>query len=265
MPDIFSVNNYGLPEPYIHTDIITRGTFNLPTHNHDFWQIIIVTDGILNITTLQDYSSLRSGDVHILPPNQYHSLQSDSGYSQIGINLNHQHDIRGIISMMERLFTEPVNLHVDRAPLLAEQISQKNALGTPLAYAQMASLIDLFVFDCIEIMESDEKKRFDAKLIEYLNDHMSETLHLSDIAAHFYISVPHLERLCKSSFNTGVMTQLQLRRLKHAQLLLSSTEMMVQEIGQAVGYPDPAHFTGFFVRLCGISPREYRKQMRKYG
>jgi len=61
------------------------------------------------------------------------------------------------------------------------------------------------------------------------------------------------------------MTQLQLRRLKHAQLLLSSTEMMVQEIGQAVGYPDPAHFTGFFVRLCGISPREYRKQMRKYG
>jgi len=265
MPDIFSVNNYGLPEPYIHTNILTRGAFELPMHSHDFWQIIVVTDGILNITTHQDYRPLRSGDVHILPPKKYHALQSDDGYSQIGINLNPRINTRGIISMMERLFVEPVNLHVDKVLLLAEQISQKNALGTPLAYAQMASLIDMFVFDCIEIMESDEKKRFDSKLIEYLDDHMSETLHLSDIAAHFYISIPHLERLCKASFNTGVMAQLQLRRLKHAQLLLSSTEMMVQEIGQAVGYTDPAHFTGFFVRLCGMSPREYRKQMRKYG
>jgi len=31
------------------------------------------------------------------------------------------------------------------------------------------------------------------------------------------------------------------------------------DIGHAVGFDDPAHFARMFVRIAGLSPREYRK------
>ncbi|MBP3199982.1 MAG: helix-turn-helix domain-containing protein [Butyrivibrio sp.] len=43
--------------------------------------------------------------------------------------------------------------------------------------------------------------------------------------------------------------------------LLSQTDLKVIEISQKVGYDNDKHFMKIFKAMCGVSPREYRKNM----
>lgn len=52
------------------------------------------------------------------------------------------------------------------------------------------------------------------------------------------------------------------RRIEQAAGLLVNTDMRVQEIGKAVGYDDPYHFTRVFTKVIGDAPTHYRAKMR---
>jgi len=55
------------------------------------------------------------------------------------------------------------------------------------------------------------------------------------------------------------------RAVLEAQRLLAFSAMSVAEIGEAVGLDDPAYFSRFFTRNCGISPRRWRQDLRQRG
>jgi len=49
-------------------------------------------------------------------------------------------------------------------------------------------------------------------------------------------------------------------RFKKSAEMLRETDERMTDIGHAVGFDDPAHFARMFVRIAGLSPREYRKR-----
>ena len=51
-------------------------------------------------------------------------------------------------------------------------------------------------------------------------------------------------------------------RTGHAAHLLADTEMPVEQIAKQVGFDTATGFSTFFRRQTGISPTEYRRQMR---
>ena len=52
-------------------------------------------------------------------------------------------------------------------------------------------------------------------------------------------------------------------RVKVACDLLRNTEDRVSDIATEVGIPDYNYFTKVFKKAMGVTPREYRKSMRK--
>lgn len=48
-------------------------------------------------------------------------------------------------------------------------------------------------------------------------------------------------------------------RFKKSAEMLRETDERIANIGYEVGFDDPAHFARMFVRIAGLSPREYRK------
>ena len=254
----------GLPTPYIRINQLHRGPFTMKSHSHPFWQLILVTDGQLCIKTGSDTSTLCAGTMHILPPGWEHTLTSPDGYSQLGIDLNETCDERGLIPLLQQNFPQPSNVCIKQLLSLAEKISEEQHRGTALSSARLINLSDSLILCCLETPQSPDTS-FEAQLSAYLDEHLSLGLCLSEIADHFYISIPHLERLCRRSYNCGVMALLKQRRFRKAQQLLISTELSIQEIGSAVGYPDAAHFSGFFKGCAGVSPRSFRRQSRLYA
>jgi len=55
-------------KPYININYWKRNKYFLEIHSHQFWQLIIVISGQLQVKTRESTSVLCSGDIHILPP-----------------------------------------------------------------------------------------------------------------------------------------------------------------------------------------------------
>ena len=47
--------------------------------------------------------------------------------------------------------------------------------------------------------------------------------------------------------------------LREARILLTFSELSVQQISDKLHFPDPSHFGRFFKRMTGITPLAYRK------
>src|SRR5215831_14051440 len=79
---------------------------------------------------------------------------------------------------------------------------------------------------------------------------MSETVNLSPW---------RLAHLFKSETGMSPQRYLTLVRLQKAKNQLESTFLSIQEIGAAVGIPNPSQFTRSFKAAYGMTPIEYRK------
>ena len=53
-------------------------------------------------------------------------------------------------------------------------------------------------------------------------------------------------------------------RISNAQSLLESTSYNVTEIANIVGYDNPLYFSRLFKKQCGVSPSEFRRQLKEF-
>ena len=52
-----------LTNPYKRIHYLHRGPFFMDSHCHDFWQLILVTDGQLHLKTSSDTATLHAGAI----------------------------------------------------------------------------------------------------------------------------------------------------------------------------------------------------------
>jgi AraC family transcriptional regulator len=95
--------------------------------------------------------------------------------------------------------------------------------------------------------------------IDYIQDHVRDSLDLNSISRVAGISEFHFARLFKAA--TGVtpfqfVTQVRIARAKE---LLRKTRLPISEIAERVGYQKPSHFSDRFRAVSGSGPDAYRK------
>jgi len=65
--------------------------------------------------------------------------------------------------------------------------------------------------------------------------------------------------LFQKSFGTTLLNYVTQHRVSHAQRLLTTTDLIITEIALQSGFQSISRFNEAFSRMCGCSPREYRK------
>jgi AraC-like DNA-binding protein len=78
------------------------------------------------------------------------------------------------------------------------------------------------------------------------------------LAAEAGLSPAQLHRLFRAETGLSPMEWLRRERITAAKALLLDPDLTVQAVAEAVGYPDPFHFSRDFRRLAGRSPRGFR-------
>ncbi len=97
---------------------------------------------------------------------------------------------------------------------------------------------------------------------DYIKEHFSEKILVSDIAEHSNTSESNLYAAFKRNFGISPIAYLNNYRLSMAAEYLADSELSVNRIAEAVGFSDPLYFSKAFRRAYSISPREYRRQRR---
>lgn len=97
--------------------------------------------------------------------------------------------------------------------------------------------------------------------VKYMEQHYAEKLTLQDVANHCYVSHWHLSKLLNGQAGKSFYDILNEIRIENAKVLLADRSLKIAEIGERVGYSDPAHFAKSFRKITGISANEYRNSL----
>ena len=92
----------------------------------------------------------------------------------------------------------------------------------------------------------------------YIFEHYTEKLSLGDVAEQCYVSSWHLSKLLNHYTGRGFFEIINMIRIDKAKELLADGRARVQEVSDAVGFLDVAHFSRIFKNYVGCSPKEYR-------
>ena len=94
--------------------------------------------------------------------------------------------------------------------------------------------------------------------LTYILEHFTEKLSLGDVADHCFVSSWHLSKLLNQYTGRGFFEIINRIRIDRAMEMLADGGAKVQEVSDAVGFLDVAHFSRIFKNYVGCSPREYR-------
>ncbi|ANE46903.1 hypothetical protein SY83_12140 [Paenibacillus swuensis] len=100
------------------------------------------------------------------------------------------------------------------------------------------------------------------KAKRYMMDHLSEDFTREDVANHVYLNAAYLSRLFKREEQISLSEYIIGQRLNWAKRLLETTEMKVGHVAETVGYSHIPHFTSLFKKQIGVSPQQYRKEVK---
>ncbi|MEK5234356.1 Ada metal-binding domain-containing protein [Paenibacillus sp. FSL L8-0470] len=93
-------------------------------------------------------------------------------------------------------------------------------------------------------------------------EHYGEKLTLQSLAEQLKVSPFHLQRTYKRVTGQSPAARLDQLRLEKASRLLADTGLAIAEVGKAVSFQGPSHFTAWFARKTGLAPTEYRTEFK---
>lgn len=137
----------------------------------------------------------------------------------------------------------------------------------PQKFANFEAFSKVFLGEVEEQFALLQQYRQENRVIEtvkaYILQHYTEELELSKLAEAVYLTPSYLSKLFKTETGETITDFLISVRIDRAkELLRDRSALKTYEIGEKVGYADPAYFNKVFKKVVGCTPKEYRDRAR---
>jgi AraC family transcriptional regulator len=96
----------------------------------------------------------------------------------------------------------------------------------------------------------------------FLREHISETVHVDELAAVVHMSPFHFARMFKQTTGQTPHLYVVMQRVETAKALLRTTDEPLIEVAAQAGFRTQGHFTGVFRRYTGLTPHVFRARSR---
>jgi AraC-like DNA-binding protein len=250
-----------LPKPYKYLHVIERrAEYVKSAHSHNYFQIIFVTSGFLTIYTNTMKRTLGPRHFAILHPQKAHALYSESGYSQIGIDIYNQNDPRGIIELLVASFPDPFSTgNLLNIPDTFENLFKETSNQNQFNILKITNKVESFLIEAIKqttIQHSSFRERF----LDMVSNDEGFFLTVDEMCNRMNLSKTHLERLVKKEFQYGAAEFCLNLRLIKSCYLLQETSLPIKSISEKLKFYDTAHFSRVFKKFSGMTPFQYRNK-----
>jgi len=100
------------------------------------------------------------------------------------------------------------------------------------------------------------------RVLQYLNKHCTEDISVESVAAHFHITPSYLAHWFKNRTGLSPWNYVLLRRLQQANAMMAQGAS-AEEACYRVGFDNYANFFRLYKKHMGITPSQFKKQMRR--
>lgn len=101
------------------------------------------------------------------------------------------------------------------------------------------------------------------RAVDYIEQNYAKDLNMAVVSNYISMNYSLFSYSFKQYTGSNFVNYLKDIRMREAKRLLAETDMRIIEISQEVGYDNEKHFMKIFKASCGVSPSEYRKNMRE--
>lgn len=111
--------------------------------------------------------------------------------------------------------------------------------------------------------QSDKLNQRLQDFIRLLDQHHASQHHVEWYASQLGITAAHLNSVCKRLRQQTALSIIHQRIITEAQRILAYTNKPVAEVGELLGFGDPAYFSRFFKRATDTAPGAFRTAWKK--
>ncbi len=285
-----------LEQPLVVNKIITihyfeyMSDFKYPGEVHNFWEILCVDKGELEVVADDKELTLRKDQIIFHKPNEFHSLRANgkiapnlfvisflchSRYMMffenkiLHINDNERQLIAQIIIEAKKTFRNQLNdpyfeklIRHEDIPFGSEQLIK--------LYLE-SILIQLFrryqSRDPMEmIYPNTVKRKNDVKtldqLLDYLDNNIQGHVTLEQICRDNLIGRSVLQSLFSAKYGCGVIEYFTRLKIDMAKQLVRNNHMNFTQIADYLGYSSIHYFSRQFKKVTGMTPSEYSSSIK---
>lgn len=131
---------------------------------------------------------------------------------------------------------------------------------------EMDNYITRIITDIVNSVKSIRNRKTNKVVAEIINSMQenleNSSLSLSSIAKEFYLNSSYLSRIFKQETSCTFVEYLTRIRIEKALIFFKETELMLYEVAEKVGIPDPNYFGKCFKKHMGMSVNDYKKQTK---
>ncbi len=237
-----------------------------PNHFHDYYVIGFIEQGKRYLQCGNEEYILNSGDVIIFNPQDPHSCEQVDGRTLDYRCINVQPEV------MRHYVHEITGKHY--LPRFTQAVLFQSELASPLHDLHQMLLDEqadfqkeeLFLFLLEQLLReySDagapvpaQELTSEIKMIcQYIEGHYTENITLNQLTELTGLSKYHLLRLFTKQKGISPYRYLETIRISQAKRLLEQG-VLPMEVALQTGFSDQSHFTNFFKKLIGLTPKQY--------
>lgn len=265
-----------------HIFSMTEAACEMPIHEHDFIEIVYVTDGEAAHTVNGVTRRLSRGDLLFINYGSTHSFSSREGFTYVNICFKPEVVGEELITaenafsvlqltafdeilresgedgMVSFAGEERKELETLISLMLREYREQKLSWRT-VVKSYMNVLIAHVLRKLVNGDAHEDMENVWEDLLAYIDSNLGEELTLSALAGKCFYNPSYFSRAFKKRFSVSLTEYLNRRRIERAKLLCRDPLLSDDEIAACLGFSYKSSFYRVFLRMTGMSFSEYKK------
>ena len=255
--------------------------------SHDFYELVysLKSDIFLNLDN--EKIQLKEGEMIIIKPNVVHSITADNinnpdifinSFSTksdtiqvlnnrvVPLNKKMERYIYAIIEESKRTFNIPISdpytkkmEFMDNRPIGGLQII-KNYLEIMLINI-LRYIANGTNSDIVFLINENYKSNLSGAIIEYLNNHINESIKIKDLEDKFNYNKSYLFSVFKKQTGHTIIDYFNELKIIKAKQLLSNSKLSIKEISIQLSFDTPSYFCKVFKGIKKITPLQYRRSI----
>ena len=148
---------------------------------------------------------------------------------------------------------------------LCRYYEQKDAYAEKLFSLEFRKLL-LLLLRCRDESEKKGQYRYSElveNVIHVLDANYLQEISLEELARRQYVSSSYLRRVFAREVGFSAMEYITVLRMERAKRLLKNSEETISEVAADTGYSNLQHFSSQFKKKIGVSPTDFRMQIKK--
>ncbi len=257
--------------------------FSYSGERHNFWEMVYVDSGSVEISTDEKLTVLKQGDIIFHKPDEFHTVSANGVVAPNLVVIAFDSDS----DAMRRFEHAHFKAGEAERNLFADIIAKATeAFATPLDDPQTTRLqrredsrfaseqllvmqLEQLLIRLLRRSESQTNVRISSsiklrtdhdlvtRIVDYMEEHVYGTLTFSDVCRFSAQSATNLKTIFKNVTGVGVMSYYRNLKIEEAKRMLREGDGNITQIADRLGYTSVHYFSRYFKRTTGMTPSEY--------